>query len=130
MSKSYGKGIGGIRPRQFVRVTGPHMVRTEVETFDEALELLARHRVRGKTGVKPKMPWAIAKAIAVQARAPLSLAGRIEERKPRKVKPLAQSGRDPKPFHIQCGRCGRPRDEAIKGDCGLLTRCLGKLLNG
>ena len=106
--------------RTRVRTTGPHVVRTEVETLGEALNLL---QARGAFHKKPKLKSRTLRQIFADAQF-------SSRRKPREKKPklLPPSGYWPRPYHIQCGRCGASREEAIKGQCGLINRCLGKFL--
>lgn len=105
-----------------VRTTGPHMVRTEVETLNEALNVLERRHAFEKP--KPKRPRTLKQ---VFGSAHLGSHNRMNP-KPKKTPPLPPTGFWPRPYHIQCGRCGRPKAEALKGECGLLNRCLWRLL--
>ena len=106
--------------RTRVRTSGPHVIRTEVETLDEALNLL---QARGAYHKKPKRGPRTLRQIFADAN--FSSRRKVREKKPKVLPP---SGYWPRDFHIQCGRCGLSREKAIEGQCGLINRCLGKFL--
>ena len=128
----------GINPRpRIARLTGPHMIVTEVETLDEALTILKR---RGEWRKAPRKNKVTVQHLCKlgnattrdkkQNRAWSPLHGPVikEVKEPRKS--LTSNKGYPQVYHTVCGRCGTPREQAITKLCPfyMKTKCLGELL--
>lgn len=118
-----------------VKVTGPHMIRTEVETLDEAIDLLARRFVWRKPARPPRITIkSIARHAEFESRKSRRIVGvsALREKAAPKARELSRTSPkgEPQLYHVLCGRCGTPREQTIERVCPFYMKhkCLGELM--
>jgi len=117
------------------RTSGAHTIYTEVQTLDEAIEVLWR----SKPWRKPRKPSRVTiKSIARHGEFESKHAKRIvgvatlrEKGVPQPVRlSLTSNKGDPQLYHVVCGRCGTKREDTITKLCPfyMKQKCLGELM--